>query len=218
MTSEQQLRMHAENPRGLFRVTDQLVDSFDFGAYKKNGSGDRAKMLRLWDGGPMDSDRVGSGNLWAENAMMSLLAGTQPEKLKTLVRDLGSDGLLQRMNFIMDDGAIRDEYDEEAQPEPDYEAAAEYEVALRALASIDYEKRYVVRLSPGAREVLKAFKRDYKRLEHIPGASDAWTGHLNKTKRSFTGSCLRSMPSSYAQRLTGFCQVLRCRARRPRWA
>ena len=76
------------------------------GAYKRNGDGDRGTMLRLLDGGIVSLERVG-GSVFAESALMGLIATTQPDKMRMLARDLGTDGMLQRLVFVVDDGVER---------------------------------------------------------------------------------------------------------------
>ena len=68
-TSEKALRIFADNPRGLLNTTDELVGALgNIGAYKRSGDGDRALMLRFFDGGDAMMDRVGGGTLYAESA------------------------------------------------------------------------------------------------------------------------------------------------------
>ncbi|KAA2235554.1 DUF3987 domain-containing protein [Salinarimonas soli] len=176
-TMEAQIRLHRDNPRGLMRSTDELSGMLDtLGAYKRNGGGDRSHMLRLFDGDEIGTDRVGAGAAFASSALMGVLAGTQPEKLRQLVRDLEADGMLQRFVFILDDGCDREGVDEEE----DHDALGEYRAALRGLAIAGVRSTGPVRISSGAHEELAAFWHDVRRLQHLPGASGAWKGHLSK--------------------------------------
>lgn len=179
ITFEKQIRIHADNPHGLIRAPDELVGFLEsFGAYKKGGGGDRSNMLRLFDGDDITADRVGSGTTAAESALMSLLSGTQPEKLRTLVKDLGTDGMLQRMLFVLDDGVQRERLQG---VEPDHNALGEYDRVISGLASVGYQGSRTVQLSPEAYEVIENFRKTrLKPLQHDPGASDALAGHLSK--------------------------------------
>lgn len=85
-TLEKQVRIHADNPRGILRAPDELVAFLGaMGAYKRSGDGDRGTVLRMLDGGPINVDRVG-GSVRAPSALMGLIASTQPDKIRELDR------------------------------------------------------------------------------------------------------------------------------------
>ncbi len=174
-TMEALVRALAENPRGLLRAPDELIGFLaSFGAYKKSGDGDRTQALRLFDGGAITIDRVGTGATYAQNALMGVVAGTQPEKIRALTSNLGDDGMLQRFLFMLDDGVERVGLD----VAPDARAAAEYAATVRAMAML--EPGTVLSLTPEARAVLEAAAREIDSLAHLPGASAAWQGHISK--------------------------------------
>lgn len=176
ITMEMQVRVHADNSRGILRAPDEFVGLLgSLGAYKKGAQVDRSLVLRLFDGGPITVDRVSGGNRHADSALMGILAGTQPDVLRTLVRDLGEDGLLQRCLFVMHDGQQREELDEE----PDRAAAASYAAAVRTLGAAEYRDG-IVRLSDAAYGILEQAQRDIRALGNLPGASKAWQGHVSK--------------------------------------
>lgn len=176
-TLEQQARLHADNPRGLLRATDEFVGLLSsLGAYKKNADGDRSQTLRLYDGGAIIIDRVGAGTTYVDNALMSVLAGSQPEKIRTLVRDLGSDGFLQRVNFIMDDGVKRRGVDEA----PNWEILRRYEALMRELATRQHGNAKPFRLTAQAAEYCDQAQQQIEALADLPGASEAWGGHVRK--------------------------------------
>ncbi|MCE4226751.1 DUF3987 domain-containing protein [Methylobacterium sp. C25] len=175
-TLEKQVRIHADNPRGVIRAPDELAAFLgSIGAYKRNGEGDRGNMLKLLDGSPVSLDRVG-GTVRADSALMGLIASTQPDKIRALARDLGSDGLLQRLIFVVDDGLERPSLD----VPPDAAALATYEQAIRAFCSIDVLSGGVVHLSDEARTVIGETLGRVRALERLPGASAAWEGHISK--------------------------------------
>ncbi|WP_176056019.1 DUF3987 domain-containing protein [Brucella intermedia] len=177
-TIEQLIRIQADNPRGVLRVPDELSALLgSFGAYKKTGDGDRGNFLGMFDGRAISKDRVnGLSSVYAEHALLGILAGTQPKKIATCVRDLGGDGLLQRFLFVVHDGVEREGLDEA----PDMEAGHRYARIVRQLATAEYGSKTPVRLSPPAYAVLQDGWRKIKTLMHIPGASDDWIGHVNK--------------------------------------
>ncbi|UZD69305.1 YfjI family protein [Brucella sp. JSBI001] len=177
-TIEQLIKIQADNPRGVLRVPDELSALLgSFGAYKKTGDGDRGNFLGMFDGRAISKDRVnGQSSVYAEHALLGILAGTQPKKIAACVRDLGGDGLLQRFLFVVHDGVEREGLDEA----PDMEAGHRYAHIVRQLATAEYGSKTPVRLSPAAYTVLQDGWRKIKTLMHIPGASDDWIGHVNK--------------------------------------
>lgn len=176
-TSEKAIRIFRDNRRGILQVPDELAGLLGaFGAYKSGGGSDRPHFLRTFDGGSIISDRVGTGTIIARRALLTVLAGTQPEKLRGLVRDLGTDGLLQRFIVILHDGRERSQSDEE----PDREAMTWFNSRIEHLTAAGGAPAEPVRLSPDAGAALSAALDNIKRLKSTPGASDALCGHLEK--------------------------------------
>lgn len=177
-TMEKLVSLLADNPRGLIQKPDELTQLFGaLGAYKKSGDGDRGQLLRLYDGGSVTIDRVGSGTTHAENALLSILAGTQPNRIGRLVRDLGSDGMLQRFLFVLGDEIERGGGEDEA---PDEDAAREYRDLIRYLATAVRSGKEPVVLSDEAHVVLAEAEAKIRSLKHCPGAPDAWAEHVAK--------------------------------------
>lgn len=177
VTMERQVRIHADNPRGLLRAPDELFGLFgSLGAYKKGADGDRSQVLRLYEGKEVIVDRVGAGSIRADKALMGIVAGTQPEKLKTLVRDLSNDGMLQRFIFILHDGKDRQGIDEA----PDRDALAAYARAVRGLASTDYAYAPPIKLTADGYAALAEMTRQTASLKSIPATAAAWRGHVEK--------------------------------------
>lgn len=177
VTFEKQARIHADNPRGILRTPDELMGFFgSFGAYKASGDGDRTQMLRLFDGGSIMLDRVGAGSIRAEQALMGIVAGTQPEKIAKAVRDLGADGMLQRFLFVLDDGKARKSVDEA----PNERAAAGYRALLRELATGEYTNAPVVRMDEAAQKLFNDIAENIDGLKGVVGMPLAWQGHIQK--------------------------------------
>ncbi|KQP82959.1 hypothetical protein ASF57_12630 [Methylobacterium sp. Leaf117] len=175
-TIEQQIRIHADNPRGLMRAPDEFAGLLgSLGAYKKGAQVDRSMVLRMFDGESITVDRVSGGNRHATSGLMGVLAGTQPDVLRELTRDLGTDGLLQRAIFILYDGRRRPELD----APPDHAAAGAYARAVRTLGVMKAGSG-VVELSPEAYAVLTRAEGDFRALSDLPGVSKAWQGHIAK--------------------------------------
>ncbi|MGE7469761.1 DUF3987 domain-containing protein [Bosea sp. NPDC003192] len=179
VTLEKQIKIHADNPRGILRAPDELVSLLGaLGAYKKDGSADRGQMLRFFDGGSITVDRVSSAPVRADCALMSLLAGTQPEKIAKLTSDLGADGMLQRFLFFRHDGSRRTGADEA----PDREAQEAYRRLVRGLASAP-AGCHILRMTPEAQAVFRASTGIIKTQAELPGASSAWRGHVEKWEK-----------------------------------
>mgnify|MGYP000303259162 CR=1 FL=1 len=180
ITAEAQIKIHEANPRGIMRSTDEFTGITEsLGAYKRSGGGDRSMMLRLFDGESVTVDRVSSGNLHAKKALMGILAGSQPDKIKTLVQSMQVDGLLQRFLFIMDEGEKPAPFDEEA----DAEAARDYRALIRYLVSAEYLFPEPVKISPEGRQVFQDFIDLTRKMCNTPGMNGAWIGHLGKWEK-----------------------------------
>jgi hypothetical protein len=168
-TIEKQIRLHAENPRGLLSTPDELLSLLgSLGAYKPNGGeGDRALMLRLFEGKPIILDRVSAGSIRADVGLMGIIAGTQPEKIAKLAPNFSTDGLLQRFLFVMDDGVEREGLDEA----PDVMALRDYASLIQSLARAEYVMADPIRLTPEAYAILKPALREINNLKHLPNSS-----------------------------------------------
>ena len=111
--------------------------------------------------------------------MLSILAGTQPDKIEKIAAELGGDGLLQRFIFVCGDNVERDGGQDTA---PDANAAREYRDLVRYLATSGHVNSPAVCLSPGAYEELQNTAAKIRALQNLPGASPAWQGHVEKWK------------------------------------
>lgn len=177
VTSERIVGIFADNPNGLLRDTDELAALLGgLGAYKKGSDGDRSQLLRLFDGGSISRDRQTVGSTYAESALMGILAGSQPQKIAAIVKDLGTDGLLQRFLFVLHDGVERRGIDEA----PDREAVAAYERIVRGLKAAEYGFTEPLRLTPEAGAALHAAGERLDGLRHLPGAGPAFQDHVAK--------------------------------------
>lgn len=177
VTSEKQIRIFRDNPRGVLRTPDELAGLLGgFGQYKSGGGADREHFLGSFDGRDIKLDRVGSGTISADAATLSLIAGTQPDRLRDMVKNLGSDGLLQRMIVVLHDGKDRDGIDED----PDRVALEWYGRTLERLAENDNAYSGTVRLNPEAGKRLAAAGKQIKLLNNIPGGSSQLKGHIAK--------------------------------------
>lgn len=93
----------AANPRGILVFRDELVGLLK-GWEKQGREQDRAFYLEAWNGyGSFPLDRIGRGHVLCDNMCVSILGGTQPDKVRNYLyqaRD-ENDGLLQRFQLLV---------------------------------------------------------------------------------------------------------------------
>lgn len=91
------------NPRGILVFRDELVGLLR-GWEKQGREQDRAFYLEAWNGyGSFPLDRIGRGHVVCDNMCVSILGGTQPDKVRNYLyqaRD-ENDGLLQRFQLLV---------------------------------------------------------------------------------------------------------------------
>ncbi|MEF2549278.1 DUF3987 domain-containing protein [Aurantimonas sp. E1-2-R+4] len=177
VTAEKMIRIFADNARGILRAPDELVGMLgSFGAYKSGGDGDRSQFLGFFDGRSVTYDRVGAGTIFAEKAALTVLAGTQPDKMRELAKKLGVDGMLQRFIVVLHDGVEREALDEV----PDRGAVAGFSRMIGELATAEYRFPPAIRMDPEAHSIFTTARRELKSLKHSPGANPAFKGHVEK--------------------------------------
>ena len=101
-TPEKTAEILSREPRGALMVHDELAGWL--GGFERYNSGApvRAFYLSSWNGSIFIKDRVGQGardpyaEIRVENLALGLVGGIQPDRLSA-IRDLTSDGLLQRI-------------------------------------------------------------------------------------------------------------------------
>ncbi|HSI42023.1 MAG TPA: DUF3987 domain-containing protein [Xanthobacteraceae bacterium] len=180
VTTEKLIEIMADNPRGVLRPTDEYAALHgSHGAYKNGPAADRGRMLSMFDGSAVSVDRKGSGHVSADSALLSILSGTQPEKLRALVADLGADGMLQRTIFIMHDGREHRGIDEV----PDDEAIGRYAGIVQALANAEYPPCSPIRLTDEAYGALEEASLQISKLGSCLGSTPAFAGHVEKWGR-----------------------------------
>ncbi|OJV04909.1 MAG: hypothetical protein BGO20_17315 [Bosea sp. 67-29] len=180
VTAEKLVRIMADNPRGIMRAPDEWASFLgEMGAYKRDAGGDRAMMLRTFDGGSIDIERMGSGNTHAACGLQSILAGSQPDKIQRALANLAEDGMAQRTLFILDDDIRRVSIDEE----PDKEAERAYRSTIQTLAAASYIFDDPVRLTPEGYDASKRALEQITLIGRFPGSPAAFAGHLAKWGR-----------------------------------
>jgi hypothetical protein len=96
-----------------------------------NGGGDRGAYLRLYNGGPYSTDRIGRGSFSVPNWSATFLGGMQPGPIQNIAKNATEDGLLQRFLYVVPGpqkpGADRKQW---------AEAQGRYEALFPALAGM----------------------------------------------------------------------------------
>jgi hypothetical protein len=104
-TIEKMQELLSQNPKGLLLFRDELIGLW--ATWEKEGhEADRSFYLEAWNGdGEKTTDRIGRGTTYTENLCISILGGTQPDKLFSYFNHTMSgfcnDGLLQRFQLLV---------------------------------------------------------------------------------------------------------------------
>lgn len=104
-TIEKMHELLSKNPRGLLLFRDELMGLLS--TWDREGhEEDRSFYLEAWNGdGDKISDRIGRGSTYTKNLCVSILGGTQPDKLlgyfQQNLSGFGNDGLLQRFQLFI---------------------------------------------------------------------------------------------------------------------
>lgn len=105
-TIEKLMELLRLNPRGLLLTRDELA-GWLLTLEREGRKGEREAWLELWGGHePLRIDRIGRGSLAIPPAVVSVVGGIQPGKLRRYVEEaarggFGSDGLLQRFGLLI---------------------------------------------------------------------------------------------------------------------
>jgi len=231
----------ADNPRGILVFRDELVGLLK-GWEKQGHEQDRAFYLEAWNGhGSFPLDRVGRGHVICDNMCVSILGGTQPDKVRGYLYQARqeNDGLLQRFQLLIyPDTApyagMVDEYPDAAARDT---AFAIFDTLGRAdfalLAETDcYGKIPHLRFADAAQDVFNAWY-DHLQGQQIEAPDEAplIVEYLSKQPKTFAALALlfhlidradairqNEAPGpvslAAAQRAAGWCAYLEAHARR----
>lgn len=229
------------NPRGILVFRDELVGLLK-GWEKQGHEQDRAFYLEAWNGhGSFPLDRIGRGHVICDNLCVSILGGTQPDKVRGYLYQARqeNDGLLQRFQLLVYPetapyAGMVDEYPDAAARDTAFalfDALARADFAL--LAETDrYGKIPHLRFADAAQEVFNAWYDDLH-LNQIeaPDAPPLIVEYLSKQPKTFAALALlfhlidraeairQGQPpgpvsESAARRAQGWCSYLAAHARR----
>ncbi|WP_441253493.1 DUF3987 domain-containing protein [Bradyrhizobium sp. 613_E4_N2_2] len=176
-TPEKTAEILARGPAGSMMVQDELAGWIaGFDRYGSGGSS-RAFYLSAFNGGTYLKDRVGQGarddnaEIRVENLALSILGGIQPDRLAGL-RDLTSDGLLQRFLVVLMTPALRGN-----QKHP---VKADEATFANLLERIHAMPRAIYRFAADAEPVLDRVLDRLHELEQVDGFSSALIGAVGK--------------------------------------
>jgi hypothetical protein len=105
-TVEALVEAHANNPRGLLMVQDELTAwALSLNQYRGGKGADRQHFLSLWAGAPVKVNRKTKHPLIIENPHVSIIGAIPPSVLHQLTdeRSEGEDGFIHRILFAYPD-------------------------------------------------------------------------------------------------------------------
>jgi hypothetical protein len=232
----------SDNPRGILVFRDELIGLL--AGWERDGrEQDRSFFLEAYNGyGTFPLDRILRGHVVCENMCVSILGGTQPDKVLRYMLKAHkgeNDGLLQRFQLLVYPDArpfegIVDEYPNRHAQETAYSV---FEALARAnFASIaetgEYDKIPFLRYSDAAQDFFFDWFSDLHRTkiddDDTPTMLREWFGKQAKTFNSLAllthlADCtemivrgIRPGPvtEDAASRAAGWCQYLESHARR----
>lgn len=231
----------SENPRGVLVFRDELVGLLS--SWEKRGhEQDRAFFLEAWNGhGSFPLDRIGRGYVNCDNMCVSILGGTQPDKVRNyLYRSRQeNDGLLQRFQLLVYPdtepySGVVDEY-------PDIAARDIVFAIFNTLARANFAalaetdpggKIPFLRFDDEAQSIFFSWYDDLHRIKiEAPDETPLMVEFLSKQPKTFAtlallfhlvecahsiqqGEALGAISAAAAQCAVGWCTYLEAHARR----
>lgn len=167
-----------DNHRGILMLNEEFsswigaIDSADRGDAAKN----RGDWLQLRDGGAHQIDRISRGSVFVPNWGASVLAACTPDGIAKTMKNMPEDGLIQRfVPCIM--GAPNLDADGDCTQQRQL-----WEETIRwAYHFTSNRSGSVIRLSPEAREMFEAERKEQRKLTMATeGFAQAYAAHLGK--------------------------------------
>jgi hypothetical protein len=126
-----------QNASKIVAMLDELagfLGSLDRYTNGRCGAG-RSHAIELYEGGPRRIDRVMRGSIYLANWSAVVVGAIQPEKLRGMIKDLSTDGLLQRFMIIVPSQVQPSDPDDDDKPgdKPSLDA---YEALIRGLSTL----------------------------------------------------------------------------------
>lgn len=174
----------AENPRGILIIRDEL-SGFMAEMDKQGHEADRAFYLEAWTGkGSFTYDRIGRGTVDIPAVCVSVLGGTQPDKIKPLVGQaikggVGNDGFIQRFQLLVYPDHKRETYIDRL---PSKMAENRMREVFDRLAGLDDGDQIRLRFSDEAQACFIQWFESLNEKLSDPDIHPAIESHLSKYK------------------------------------
>lgn len=155
ITSQKLVRHAADRPRGLLCYLDEMQSWVKKVSDPRSGE-DRSAWVQAYESEAYEMDRVGAGSIYAENLAVSIYGNIQPRVFRESIKNLSSDGLLQRFIPVM----LRPEMTRLGNPIPDFLTnETEYNDLIRRTYALPV-RTYT--LSPNAYRIFRSFQAWYE--------------------------------------------------------
>ena len=174
----------ADNPNGILIIRDEL--SGFLGELDKQGhEADRGFYLEAWAGNSSFAyDRIGRGTVDIASACVSILGGTQPDKLQPLVKQAvmggtGNDGFIQRFQLLVYPDRKPETYVDDL---PGKMAESRMLDVFKLMAAIEAGEQIKLRFSPEAQALFIEWHEELTTKLSDPDIHPAIESHLSKYK------------------------------------
>lgn len=173
-----------QGDRGILECHDELISVFT-GAnqFKAKGGDDLQERLKLWDGGYHSFD-LNNQLIGIPNWSTSIIGGTQPNKLRTIVGRMGlaDDGNMQRFNVYLTRHAALD------LERPAHEGHVLFTDIVERLYEMQHQG--YVNFSPEAHQIRRDFFIWAHNQRQQPWMNGALKSHLAKYNNFFARFCM----------------------------
>jgi hypothetical protein len=166
ITSQKLVRDAADRPHGLLCYLDEMNGWINKITDKKSGE-DRSAWVVSYESEPYNYDRVGAGSIHCDNLAVSIYGNIQPQVYRANVKNLSSDGLLQR--FIP--AVIRASRSRVGQPVSDEMTShGDWQGLLRLVHALPVQ---TYKLSPEGYQVYRDFQYWYEETKRDERLTDS---------------------------------------------
>ena len=194
-TPEKLVQIHAENPRGLLVLRDELTGWLRL-LDRAGRESERALFLEGWTGkNPYRSETIGRGSDFIKAACLAVWGGIQPSPFRAFLQEPEhagkADGMLQRFSLIawpeQKEFKLCDDL-------PDTRAAAEVEKSFRQLAALNAEppegeEPPFLRFADDAQDSFLQWLESFmNRIAEI--RPESFQGHLSKYRKALPALAL----------------------------
>lgn len=194
-TPEKLVQIHADNPRGLLVLRDELTGWLRL-LDRAGRESERALFLEGWTGkNPYRSETIGRGSDFIKAACLSVYGGIQPSPFRAFLQEPEhagkADGMLQRFSLLAWPGQKEFKLCDDL---PDTAAAAEVEKTFRRLAALNAdlpegEEPPFLRFDDSAQDSFLQWLESFmNRIADI--RPESFQGHLSKYRKALPALAL----------------------------